>query len=222
MADTLTRPSERSPGDAARTDRVDMSALAGEQALVVIRHLEDKQEIATVNGVSDAVSVDLLVVDGQYAGTFEEDRLIFNIGVRNVLWGASDSQVFAGRLIWKDTKTGLRLSSRRRLRWDVPGWTSTRRSLRRKPEWMPRWTVQANVYGAGLVAAGECVEEVAIVLIPRDGDIDDALALTRPYEQSVADAAIDRLERLAEVDPSGLPACTEHFCDYCPREAATI
>ncbi len=106
MADTLTRPSERSPGDAARTDRVDMSALAGEQALVVIRHLEDKQEIATVNGVSDAVSVDLLVVDGQYAGTFEEDRLIFNIGVRNVLWGASDSQVFAGRLIWKDTKTG--------------------------------------------------------------------------------------------------------------------
>jgi hypothetical protein len=91
------------------------------------------------------------------------------------------------------------------------------RRFKAKPEWLPSWIVQTNIYGAGMVARGEHVEEVGIIIVPREGNIDEISALVRPFEMSVADRAIDRLERLRTVDPESLPACALPYCEFCPR-----
>lgn len=100
---TFKKPSQ-TQGD--RKTNVGMGDLADQSALVVLRFIENKPEITTVNGVSDAVAVDLLIVDGAHAGTFEEDRLIFNVGVRNVVEGSEKGDLIAGRIVWKTTRTG--------------------------------------------------------------------------------------------------------------------
>jgi hypothetical protein len=108
-----------------------------------------------------------------------------------------------------------------RLAHRVVDWkTVTESRLRQyaaKPVWKWSWIVQANIYGAGFEAAGETVEEVAIGLVPREGHVDSILVLTRPYDRSIADKAIDRLYALRGVDPLSLPICDERYCDYCPR-----
>lgn len=107
----------------------------------------------------------------------------------------------------------------RRLR-RVVDWKTVSQSklarIRRSPEFTPQWRVQTAIYAAGMEARGESVEEVSIVLVPREGSIDDIFALTMPFDRSIADAAIDRVERLRETDVSTLGTCSGPFCDYCP------
>lgn len=91
------------------------------------------------------------------------------------------------------------------------------RRIRREPDpWTPSWIVQTAIYGAAMEAAGEPVEEVAIVLVPRSGKIDDIFALVRPFDRGIADAAIDRMLALAETAPEDATVHTSGLCYSCP------
>lgn len=100
----FTRPSERQKPREETPKNVEVRELADDSALVVIRKIENKPEIQTVNGVADAVSVDLLIVSGRHQGTFEEDRLIFNSGLLDTLEVLDKGEVTAGRIVWRPTK----------------------------------------------------------------------------------------------------------------------
>jgi hypothetical protein len=107
----------------------------------------------------------------------------------------------------------------RQLKRVVDWKTASKEKLRRikaKRQWTPQWTVQTAIYGAGMEAAGETVEEVSIVLIPRDGELSDVIALTRPYDRDIADKAIDRLEELAGARPSEVSTFPSALCGWCP------
>ncbi len=82
--------------------------------------------------------------------------------------------------------------------------------------WTPSWTVQTAIYGAGMEAEGFAVDEVAIVIVPRSGRIQDIRALVRPFDKTIADAAIDRALALAGKDPAATPCWPSGLCLTCP------
>jgi hypothetical protein len=82
-----------------------------------------------------------------------------------------------------------------------------------------RYLVQGMTYGAGLIAAGELVDYVAIVYVPVDGLLADIHAVVRPFDRATADTAIDRYESVARDTathgPAALPAHTSALCGWC-------
>lgn len=91
------------------------------------------------------------------------------------------------------------------------------------------YVVQVHTYGAGLRAAGEPVEQVALVYIPPDGQLDDMRLWLRPLDIPLADAAIERWldihkrAMFSEAGPAGVEPTPSRLCGWCPwhREGAT-
>jgi len=90
-----------------------------------------------------------------------------------------------------------------------------------------QYRYQAHLYGMGWANAGLPVRDVAVVFLPRSGVLRDTYYWTEPYDQTVAQAALDRMDGLlvgADIADSlggldqfmrALPRDTD-MCDYCP------
>lgn len=89
-----------------------------------------------------------------------------------------------------------------------------------------QYRTQAHLYGLGQQLAGERVEHVAIVFLPRGGRIDGLHVWTEPYDHRIAIEAIKRVDTirslLLHADPEANPAAWALFptadahCTYCP------
>lgn len=108
--------------------------------------------------------------------------------------------------------------------WKVMGASSFKKYKKRMN---PVYRYQANLYGLGFERAGQTVNNVAIMLIPKAGLLTNAYLWMEPYNRELAvealqrrDKAVDLLadldienhpERLEWLEKSG-PAC--HFCKW--------
>lgn len=113
--------------------------------------------------------------------------------------------------------------------------TSKRNLTRYRREGIsPNYEAQAQIYAAGLAAQGERVDTVALVFIPRDGELDDVWSWTASPDRDRADKAIDHyleLERELRqptsttdprpAGPAGIPANPSNLCRYCPNYRTT-
>lgn len=84
------------------------------------------------------------------------------------------------------------------------------------------YRVQAHLYGLGYENEGAEVDHVAILFLPRDGDLHSAYLWTEPYNWTVADAALDRLsmikhnaEKYGDAVLDKLPTASA-YCRTCP------
>lgn len=90
---------------------------------------------------------------------------------------------------------------------------------RRGPQ--AKYKTQAHIYGAALASEGWPVRTVALVFVPLDGALTDIYVWTEPLDQSVADAAIDRLDRIradlerADTNVSGISPEPSKLCPWC-------
>jgi hypothetical protein len=88
------------------------------------------------------------------------------------------------------------------------------------------YRTQVSLYGRGFRNAGLPVETVAIILVPRDGLLTKMHVWSEPFDESVADEAIGRHQRVAALlsgfDVQHHPDRFEWFeksgpdCRYCP------
>jgi hypothetical protein len=93
----------------------------------------------------------------------------------------------------------------------------------------PEQVVQCHTYGAGLTVAGEKVRTVALVYVPVDGGLDDWHVWRAPYDQTIVDGAVDRLNQLAQVQltapsgrlqPSTVTPTPTVLCGWCEHHNA--
>lgn len=109
--------------------------------------------------------------------------------------------------------------------WKVPGATAMA-EYRRKQDPGLAYRVQAHVYGLGYANAGEDIEHVAIVFLPRSGRLDGMWVWTEPFQPAIAQAALQRRDNvvtaLMALDPeanpqawASFPAC-QSYCTHCP------
>jgi len=80
----------------------------------------------------------------------------------------------------------------------------------------PSYVTQVSIYAAALAELGFPVKLVALVFVPVDGRLDDLWVWRRPYDKSVADLAIDRIEHLAKVRPDEAVPSPDPLCTWCP------
>ena len=117
--------------------------------------------------------------------------------------------------------------------WKVMGAYSLKKFKAEGPS--DTYRTQAHVYGLGAERAGEKVRNVAIVGLPRAGrSLDEMHIWTQPFDRKFAQAALDRVEKIANEVASmnnwaGLdiqagnmrkaarfPTDTKESCTYCP------
>jgi hypothetical protein len=80
--------------------------------------------------------------------------------------------------------------------WKVMGAYSLKKFKAEGPS--DTYKTQAHVYGLGAERAGEKVRNVAIVGLPRAGrSLDEMHIWTQPFDRKFAQAALDRVERIA-------------------------
>lgn len=81
---------------------------------------------------------------------------------------------------------------------------------------------QAHLYGRGWVARGHRVERVAVMFLPRNGELREAFYWSEPYDEKVALAALQRAEGIhTAVSMLGAQALAvlptaDAFCQLCP------
>ncbi len=103
---------------------------------------------------------------------------------------------------------------------------SNYRTMRKNGEG-PQYKVQKHLYGAGNIRAGRPVKRVGLILMPRDGSLEDMWVSTEPYSQAIVDESVARVERLADdIERLGvldnpslwsqIPAEPSRLCTYCP------
>lgn len=91
----------------------------------------------------------------------------------------------------------------------------------------PEYAAQTQLYGYGFEQLGYTVRDVALVFIPRGGQLDDMWIHAAPYDRSKAVAALDRLEAITQaliaLDPEQHPERWSYFamapsfaCNWCP------
>ena len=89
------------------------------------------------------------------------------------------------------------------------------------------YRIQAHIYGLGLLRSTHHVpEHVAVIFVPRDGDLRDTYLWTEPWQPQVAIDALNRLDALhAELRLLGLEEalkqyqpCTDTWCGWCRAE----
>lgn len=86
-----------------------------------------------------------------------------------------------------------------------------------KRQGVPRpYEVQAHTYGAALADRGEDVRNVALVFIPIDGTLLSIWSWVVPFDRTIADAAVDRVDTLRGRDPATVTACPSRLCGWCP------
>lgn len=88
------------------------------------------------------------------------------------------------------------------------------------------YKTQAHLYGYGQALAGEDVRHVAIVFLPRTTSLSGIHVWTEPYDQAVAEAALQRLDTIRSsilaLDPEADPERWSMFptadsgCRFCP------
>lgn len=78
-----------------------------------------------------------------------------------------------------------------------------------------QYVVQAHLYGAALAAEGEQVRYVALAFLPVDGSLDDLWVWRTAFDQSVADAAVERLTVLRGVPPGEAHQRPDDMCGWC-------
>nr|WP_063817954.1 PD-(D/E)XK nuclease family protein [Herbidospora sakaeratensis] len=109
--------------------------------------------------------------------------------------------------------------------WKFPGTTSMEK-VRKNRDPGVTYRVQAHVYGLGYRNAGEDVEHVAVVFLPRAGRLDGVYVWTEPFQPQIALDALTRRDNvmkvLADLDPENNPAIWgafpvgDAYCTYCP------
>lgn len=108
--------------------------------------------------------------------------------------------------------------------WKIPGLTAVREARKHGPG--AAYITQAHTYGAGYVLAGEPVEHVAIVMLPKAGTLADAYVWTEPLDPAAVERAAARQTNVLELvvvlkceeNPEHhryIPA-TPTFCEWCP------
>lgn len=92
------------------------------------------------------------------------------------------------------------------------------------------YRIQAHLYGLGHMNAGRHVDRVAIVFYPRGGAIGSVHLWSQPYDEAVAQTALDRLHAIAAATDvwmdltnrdvaatiSAIEPTTSHLCNWCP------
>lgn len=105
--------------------------------------------------------------------------------------------------------------------WKFPSPSSVT-AMRRKGI-SPAYQVQRHLYGRGMKRAGFEVEWVGLLAIPTSGTLDQAYWDAEPYDESIAEAALARIDGLARlIDRLGaetvakVSPVAEHYCAWCP------
>lgn len=81
--------------------------------------------------------------------------------------------------------------------WKFMGFSSIKKLRGTGPS--PVYRTQIHTYGYGATKRGEKVEQVAIVAMPRQGySLDEMYVWSEPYDQSIALAALDRVQYIAD------------------------
>ncbi|MGW4469686.1 hypothetical protein ACWENQ_08435 [Nonomuraea sp. NPDC004354] len=129
--------------------------------------------------------------------------------IRGNIYGSAD-------LYDRDTRTNMD--------WKVTGADRVKKYAKDGPG--DQYRIQAHLYGLGQENAGETPEHVAIVFLPRGGRIDGLHVWCEPYDRSVAEAALERMDHvltaLTVLDPPTNPhnwaafPATESYCTFCP------
>ena len=98
---------------------------------------------------------------------------------------------------------------------EVIDWKTTKKSgLTYFPSLGQRWQVQ--VYGYLIAKNGHEVKNVTLVAIPRDGNENDIVFHTEPYDESIALEALANLEEIKNMKEAPAPEKNVYFCkDYC-------
>lgn len=89
-----------------------------------------------------------------------------------------------------------------------------------------QYRVQQHLYGRGMVRAGHRVQGVMLVFLPRDGNLRDAGYWSEPYDESIADKALERCTGLVNLVElmgkdaalSMFPLCDGEYCDWCAHD----
>lgn len=84
------------------------------------------------------------------------------------------------------------------------------------------YLVQTAIYAQGAIAAGELIDDVVLVFIPRDGELKDIWAWATMPNQAIAD---DWIKRMREIEravqnfstPADIEATPGPMCGYCPN-----
>lgn len=110
--------------------------------------------------------------------------------------------------------------------WKLTGPTALA-NYRRSGDVGDTYRRQQHTYGAAWLAQGEQVEHVAVVFLPRNGDLKDIHVWTEPLDPAVVDATTERLHSIiatvaaldVETHPerySLITATANRLCHYCP------
>ena len=109
--------------------------------------------------------------------------------------------------------------------WKFPGATAFKRYVKEGPSDIYR--VQSHLYGYGLERAGQRPQHVAIAFLPRAGMLSGMKVWSEPYDRTVAERALERLEVVTnlvcdlnvEDQPENwnlIPSRPSAICTYCP------
>lgn len=109
--------------------------------------------------------------------------------------------------------------------WKIVGKTSLDAYRRNGPR--PQYVTQAHLYGMGLSNAGHTPRNVALAFLPRAGWLGGMWTWTAPYDPAVAEAALDRLDGVAQLVAgldvethddrwASIPAQPGSECRFCP------
>lgn len=85
-----------------------------------------------------------------------------------------------------------------------------------------QYRVQAHLYGRGWTRKGYQVHTVAVVFLPRDGELSQAWMWSEPYNETVATAALARANAVAMLNRAlgdNTPAVlntADAYCRFCP------
>ena len=85
-----------------------------------------------------------------------------------------------------------------------------------------QYRVQANAYARGWTHAGNPVDTVAVMFLPRDGTLTDAWMWHEPYDEQPVIDALTRLEGVQALVAAAGPAAAaalptaDAFCTFCP------
>jgi hypothetical protein len=100
------------------------------------------------------------------------------------------------------------------------------------PEKFPQYRIQAHLYGKGWENIGKRPDLVMVAFVPRDGELDESWFWWEEYRPEVADAALERANRLYDsIQVLGVDAvlglyqpCKNTFCPWCggPRRSTGI
>lgn len=104
--------------------------------------------------------------------------------------------------------------------WKCVGPTQLRKYKSKGPG--ATYRAQAHLYGRGWARRGQTVRRVAVMFLPRDGELRDAHFWTEPYDEQIAIAALERANAAhavtAAMGDNALPllATADAYCRLCP------